>query len=348
MNWKINLAAGAILFSGTLYAQAPDGMTAYWKFDEGTGDIAHDSINENHGDIFGAVWTNGRVGDALLFDGSTNDYVEGAYESGWSYRIGTVEGWIKLDSYPTRYRYGVIAIAVSGQNTCNFTDIVEIEPSGKLAFYLWDRHVIRPVGNTVLNLNDWYHVAVTVDIGDSGLYLKLYLNGNLEASVPATYHYRDRKFVFGRFGSCWSSTWSHDPFHGVLDEVAIYTRALTVDEIQQHYQDGLNGIGYFGDTDGDGIPYEDDLCPDTVIPEAVPTTLVLNPNHWALTDDDDPFDFDTVIKGKSKGPNRSYTIEDTAGCSCEQIIEANGLGDGHTKFGCSISAMDDWVEFVNQ
>ena len=49
---------------------------------------------------------------------------------------------------------------------------------------------------------------------------------------------------------------------------------------------------------------------------------------------------------KGKGPRRSYTIADTAGCLCTQIIEAHGLGNGPTKFGCSISAMDDWVDLV--
>ena len=62
---------------------------------------------------------------------------------------------------------------------------------------------------------------------------------------------------------------------------------------------------------------------------------------------DEDFEFDTVKKGKGKGPGRSYNTTDTAGCSCEQIIEAQGLGKGHTKFGCSISAMDDWVALVN-
>jgi hypothetical protein len=81
-----------------------------------------------------------------------------------------------------------------------------------------------------------------------------------------------------------------------------------------------------------------------MIPEGVPT-VHLNPNHWALFDAD--VKFDTVIKGKGKGPNRSYMTEDTAGCSCEQIIEMQGLGGGHAKHGCSISAMDDWVELVN-
>jgi len=99
------------------------------------------------------------------------------------------------------------------------------------------------------------------------------------------------------------------------------------------------------DDDGDGVNNDADLCPDTGTPpeDGVPLMGELNPNHWALTNDD--FVFDTVIKGKGKGPNRSYTIEDTAGCSCEQIIAELGLGDGHTQHGCSISAMDDWIEF---
>ena len=88
----------------------------------------------------------------------------------------------------------------------------------------------------------------------------------------------------------------------------------------------------------------DDACPATVIPESVPT-VSLKPNQWALVDGD--FDFDTVSKGKGKGPGRSYNTTDTAGCSCEQIIAEQGLGQGHTKHGCSISAMDDWVTLVN-
>ena len=89
---------------------------------------------------------------------------------------------------------------------------------------------------------------------------------------------------------------------------------------------------------------DDDFCADTSIPEGVPT-VILNPNHWALVDED--FDLDTVTKGKGKGPGRSYTTADTAGCSCEQIIVEQGLGDGHTMHGCSISAMDDWKLLVN-
>lgn len=98
------------------------------------------------------------------------------------------------------------------------------------------------------------------------------------------------------------------------------------------------------DDDNDGILDDVDVCLDTVIPEAVPSVR-LGVNRFALVDGDGEFD---TTSPKGKGPRRSYTIEDTAGCSCEQIIEMGELGLGHTKFGCSISVMDDWVELVNR
>jgi uncharacterized delta-60 repeat protein len=106
--------------------------------------------------------------------------------------------------------------------------------------------------------------------------------------------------------------------------------------------DGL-GDACDSDDDDDGILDSSDVCAGTLIPESVPT-VELKPNRWALTDDN--FLFDTVTKGKGKGPGRSYSTADTAGCSCEQIIAAQGLGKGHTKHGCSISAMDDWIALV--
>jgi len=97
------------------------------------------------------------------------------------------------------------------------------------------------------------------------------------------------------------------------------------------------------DLDHDGVLGAGDNCPDTIIPESVPSRS-LGVNRFALTDNTDDV-FDTTSP-KGKGPRRSYTIADTAGCSCTQIIDALGLGKGHTKFGCSISAMDDWVQLV--
>ncbi len=93
------------------------------------------------------------------------------------------------------------------------------------------------------------------------------------------------------------------------------------------------------DSDGDSVCGDIDFCPGTAIPEGVPTKS-LGTNRFALVDPDGIFD---TTSPKGKGPQKSFTIEDTAGCSCEQIIDILLLGKGHTKFGCSISAMEDWI-----
>ncbi len=91
------------------------------------------------------------------------------------------------------------------------------------------------------------------------------------------------------------------------------------------------------DDDDDGVLNSADRCPGTVIPESVPT-VKLGKNRYALVDDD--FLFDTVAKGKSD----TFTTTDTFGCSCEQIIEIRRLGNGQTKFGCSVGIMRSWVK----
>jgi len=98
------------------------------------------------------------------------------------------------------------------------------------------------------------------------------------------------------------------------------------------------------DNDDDGVCAEDDLCPGTEVGETKVPSIALGVNRFALVDED--FQFDTMLP-YGQGPQKSYTTTDTGGCSCEQIIKKQSLGQGHTKFGCSISAMDDWVAIVN-
>jgi hypothetical protein len=95
------------------------------------------------------------------------------------------------------------------------------------------------------------------------------------------------------------------------------------------------------DADGDGIDDGVDFCLDTIIPESVPTNC-LGVNRWALVDDDGMFDT-TPPPGGGGGPDFDFSVADTGGCSCEQIIEAADLGWGHTKFGCSTGAMLQWI-----
>jgi predicted extracellular nuclease len=97
------------------------------------------------------------------------------------------------------------------------------------------------------------------------------------------------------------------------------------------------------DSDGDGVTDDADYCPGTVIPEAAPSRE-LRTNNFALVDDDRIFD---TKEPNGVGPQVSFDIFDTAGCSCEQIVVEQELGKGHLNFGCSLGEMEEWVELIN-
>jgi predicted extracellular nuclease len=91
------------------------------------------------------------------------------------------------------------------------------------------------------------------------------------------------------------------------------------------------------DLDGDGVPDNLDACAATRIPEGVPAAQ-LRPNHFALVDGDGVFD-----TAAARNSPLTFTINDTRGCSCEQILERTGAGFGQTFFGCSAGTMKSWV-----
>lgn len=96
------------------------------------------------------------------------------------------------------------------------------------------------------------------------------------------------------------------------------------------------------DSDRDGVDDELDVCPDTVIPERAPTRR-LRFGRYALTDDDTGFD---TIGGRF-APR--YTTLDTAGCSCEQIVDrAFYAGRLNLYYGCSRAVMLIWSRQVNR
>jgi hypothetical protein len=82
-----------------------------------------------------------------------------------------------------------------------------------------------------------------------------------------------------------------------------------------------------------------------VIPEDVPT-IGLKPNHYALVDGDLVFDAGAPPGQGAGESGLVFTLFDTAGCSCEQIIDQLGLGDGPRKFGCPVDVMHQWVDSV--
>lgn len=125
-------------------------------------------------------------------------------------------------------------------------------------------------------------------------------------------------------------TWTHALLPGSIAIDAAGDCGLATDQRSFLRWDGSCDSGAFEfaatspDADQDGVLDEVDVCLDTLIPESVPTRR-LGVNRWALVDEDEWFDT-TPPPGGGGGPDFEFTILDTGGCSCEQIIEAWALG----------------------
>ena len=101
------------------------------------------------------------------------------------------------------------------------------------------------------------------------------------------------------------------------------------------------------DSDNDTVMDVDDRCQTSNIPEEIAATVTLKPNRWVLMDHDTIFD--TIHNGKGRGVAEPipFTMEQTTGCTCEQIVEKMELGEGHLLHGCSSGVMRVWIDQIS-
>jgi len=206
------------------------GLVGYWKFEEGAGAIAHDSSgNNNHGTIYGASWTVGRSGKALSFDG-IDDYVRIPDSDSLDITGDlTITAWVKTS------QTSPWSIIFSNCREVSPHDGYKLEMTslmtydGNIRFYSQESQLFS-IGR--INTGTWKHVAVTL----SGTVATIYIDGVFDNSgtvnVPNT---NDLDQTIG------ASYLPYYFFKGIIDEVQIYNRALSEEEIRAL----AKGLGYF-------------------------------------------------------------------------------------------------------
>jgi rhamnogalacturonyl hydrolase YesR len=201
----------------------------YWKFDEGSGNVAHDSSgNGNDGTIYTATWTAGRVGSALHFNG-VDSWVEvptGPTLTGLS-QI-TLEAWIQEDSITSDLK-GIISKCDGSAPPINAEYFLGTNDNGRVFFETDNGTAIfsSQSDRLIVQAGRWYHVAGTWS-GDSYV---IYIDGQQVLSgtcTPQTTLSNSLPVQIGRHG-----TWSWVYFQGTIDEVKIYNYARTANDIRQ-------------------------------------------------------------------------------------------------------------------
>lgn len=105
----------------------------------------------------------------------------------------------------------------------------------------------------------------------------------------------------------------------------------------------LDGACLPDDIDEDGILNVDDKCSETVLPESIPFKRLLK-NRYSDIDADGVFE--TMTDGDII--DSGYSLADTYGCSCEQILEHKpGKNMGEKFFGCTESTIETWIDQAN-
>jgi uncharacterized protein (TIGR03437 family) len=218
----------------------PANQVSWWRGDGN----ANDSAGANNGTIQGGTtFAAGEVGQAFQFDGSTG-YVSAGNPANLQITSAiTIETWINPRTAPT----GTNLAAIVTKWAQSFADVADsdayglwlVPGSGGLnlfsAIHQSGGREPHPQGG-IIPLNAWTHVAMTFDAA-SGQYV-LYVNGQAVSSATSTgaIQATNHNVFIGR-----EDSFLPRPFNGLIDEAAIYNRALSAAEILSIFNAGSAG-----------------------------------------------------------------------------------------------------------
>jgi chitodextrinase len=246
-----SLVAAAAVFAG-MSAEAPvlaaPSPVATYDFDTGSGATLSDrSGNNYHGTLAnGPTWTSGRYGGGLAFDG-TNDYVAlGDIAPTDGLTSVTVSAWVKF------------AVAGGGANETHLIDKshcsgstnggpwelgVSLTSSRKAEFLIYPQggspsaYIFSGPSTTSIDDGAWHYVTGRYD----GSRISIWIDGVQESSRAASgVRLSSTSYAVELGGRCNGYAY---PFRGTLDDVRIYSRALTQSEIASDAATAVGGDG---------------------------------------------------------------------------------------------------------
>jgi hypothetical protein len=212
----------------------PSGAVGYWKLDGNTKDSIGASEWEVNGG--GIEYFVGKIGKAGNFDG-VNDYLDASLVLNTSQTSISAEVWVRPNSVN-----GAAWILEQDAEPAKGRDWIIIDSSLSVVTHIGGgtgetNPVLLSTSPNETSLNQWNHIVVTYQLSSDNSYAtrKIYINGlskaedsiaNVESSSSGLRIGVDRYL-------------KQTYFDGRLDEIVVYNKALTSEEIQHRYNVGL-------------------------------------------------------------------------------------------------------------
>lgn len=210
---------------------ANDPLVHWWKFDDGSGTTAVDSVGDANGTLTNmdpeTDWVTGKIGGALDFDGD-NDYVSLPAIDALKGNTVTISAWINgysIEEYSGGdHRYHPIVSTYYFENPDSFGYFLYVKDD-ETRFYLASGDGYY-VGSSTID-NGWHHIAGTFD----GSYLKIYVDGESKTSPDlSVYNLTGYYEEYNNTYIGYENEFDHH-FEGIIDDVRVYNWAVDRDEI---------------------------------------------------------------------------------------------------------------------
>jgi len=216
---------------------APAGLVAYWNANSN----AVDSVGAHNGTLMGNV-TYGEGHEGQAFDFTPTSRVNIPDNAAFQTPSFTLSGWVNPDVWG-----GILMYRGDGRGGMD-TYTLSLYTAGELTFWFCTTNNQAVTISAPLQLSRWSHFAATFD--DATGAMKLYVDGQLKSNIVTTL----RPIVYLNAGAS-VAIGNVEPgndfsFNGRADDIGIYSRALSADEVMEIY--APNPVSYWS-ADGNAL-----------------------------------------------------------------------------------------------
>jgi hypothetical protein len=232
-----------------------NGLVGYWKMDENNGTSINDSSGNNQTGSFvnSPEWLAGKYGSGVNFVSTTGSHYIRVDNSTYLNPANTftVGFWVNFDNQWGSWDIVLGTGRWENEGGWHFGTWSSDSP-GKISFHTASYAARNTSTTGTIDLDDqWHYIIGTYDNGIA----KIYIDGVLkdsDSSIP--YESNSNKLIFGAGNNSDSPTYE---FWGSIDEVRLYNRALSAEEVIDLYNWSPGPVGYWKLDENSGIYAED-------------------------------------------------------------------------------------------